>query len=140
MRHASPASAPRRDRIRPRGGGPDRVAVPTWVPVAEARVAGSISRRDRQAGGLRHPRLRTVLALFPPGLESTLLVPVLLGALVMAVLTEWWGWDFVGVVVPGYLSSVLLLEPLVAAVVLLEAVATVAAVRGGVALLVRARL
>lgn len=62
--------------------------------------------------------------VFPSGLDGTLLVPVLLGVLVMAALTEWWGWDFVGLVVPGYLSSVLLLQPWVAAVVLVEAIAT----------------
>jgi hypothetical protein len=62
--------------------------------------------------------------LFPDGLDGTLLVPVLLGVLVMATLTEWWGWDFVGLVVPGYLCSVLLLQPWVAAVVLIEAVLT----------------
>lgn len=64
------------------------------------------------------------LHLFPDGLDSTLLVPVLVGVLVMAALTEWWGWDFVGLVVPGYLCSVLLLEPWVAVVVLTEAILT----------------
>jgi capsule biosynthesis CapC-like protein len=81
-----------------------------------------------------------VLALFPPGFESTLLVPVLVGALVMAAFTEWWGWDFVGVVVPGYLCSVLVLEPVAAGVVVLEAVVTVGAVRALVAILDRSRL
>lgn len=81
-----------------------------------------------------------MLALFPPGFESTLLVPVLVGALVMAAFTEWWGWDFVGVVVPGYLCSVLLLEPVAAGVVVVEAVVTLGAVRGLVAILDRARL
>ncbi|HEY3449395.1 MAG TPA: poly-gamma-glutamate biosynthesis protein PgsC/CapC [Myxococcales bacterium] len=64
------------------------------------------------------------LQLFPNGLDGTLLVPVLLGVLVMAALTEWWGWDFVGLVVPGYLCSVLLLQPWVAGVVLVEAILT----------------
>src|SRR5512141_2624421 len=64
------------------------------------------------------------LHVFPDGLDGTILLPVLLGVLVMATLTEWWGWDFVGLVVPGYLCSVLLLQPWVAAVVLIEAVLT----------------
>jgi hypothetical protein len=62
--------------------------------------------------------------IFPDGLDGTILVPVLLGVLVMGLLTEWWGWDFVGLVVPGYLASVLILQPWVAAVVLAEAVIT----------------
>ncbi len=81
-----------------------------------------------------------MLSLFPPGFESTLLVPVLVGALVMAAFTEWWGWDFVGVVVPGYLCSVLLLEPVAAGVVVAEAVVTALAVRGLMATLARTGL
>ncbi len=69
------------------------------------------------------------MPLFPSGLDGTLLVPVLLGVLVMAALTEWWGWDFVGLVVPGYLCSVLLLQPWVAAVVLVEAMLTLGLVK-----------
>ena len=71
----------------------------------------------------------TQLAIFPPGFDGTLLVPVLIGVLVMAVFTEWWGWDFVGLVVPGYLCSVLMLAPVVAAVVLAEALAAFALAR-----------
>ncbi|HEY3352015.1 MAG TPA: poly-gamma-glutamate biosynthesis protein PgsC/CapC [Polyangia bacterium] len=65
---------------------------------------------------------------------------MLLGALAMAALTEWWGWDFVGIVVPGYLCSVLLLQPIVGGVVLLEAVLTYALARGLDWLATRARL
>jgi len=71
-----------------------------------------------------------MLHIFPPGFEGTLLVPVLVGLLIMAVSTEWFGWDFVGIVVPGYLCSVLLLQPVVAAVVITEALLTWALVRG----------
>jgi hypothetical protein len=74
--------------------------------------------------------LRLPLAIFPAGLEGTLLVPVLVGVLVMLALHDCWGWDFVGLVVPGYLCSLLMLQPLVAAVVLVEAVATWALARG----------
>ncbi|HEY2903639.1 MAG TPA: poly-gamma-glutamate biosynthesis protein PgsC/CapC, partial [Polyangia bacterium] len=62
--------------------------------------------------------------LFPHGLDATLLIPVLLGVLVNAAFTEFFGWDFVGLVVPGYLCSVIMLQPIVAAVVLVEAVVT----------------
>src|SRR3954468_8060067 len=68
-----------------------------------------------------------MLNLFPQGLEGTLVVPILVGVLVMAACTEVWGWDFVGVVVPGYLASVALLAPVVAVTVLVEAIATWAA-------------
>lgn len=70
-----------------------------------------------------------MLSVFPHGLESNLLVPVLLGVLVTFALTEAWGWDFVGVVVPGYLSAVALVEPVVAGVVLVEAALTWAMAR-----------
>lgn len=69
-----------------------------------------------------------MLSLFPQGLDGTLLVPVLIGALFMAACTEWWGWDFVGIVVPGYLASVGLLEPVVVGVVFVEAAITYALV------------
>jgi len=55
--------------------------------------------------------------VFPPGLEGTLVIPIFVGVLVMAAFNEAWGWDFVGVVVPGYLAAILLLEPTVALVV-----------------------
>jgi hypothetical protein len=62
--------------------------------------------------------------IFPQGLEGTLVIPIFVGLLIMAALTEAWGWDFVGVVVPGYLASVCLSQPVVAGIVVLEAVAT----------------
>src|SRR5437868_4766161 len=70
-----------------------------------------------------------MLPIFPHGLESNLLVPVLLGVLVNFALTEAWGWDFVGVVVPGYLSAAALVEPAVAVVVVIEAAVTWALAR-----------
>jgi hypothetical protein len=59
--------------------------------------------------------------VFPQGLEGTLVIPIFVGVLVMAALNEAWGWDFVGVVVPGYLAAVFMLEPTVALVVAVEA-------------------
>jgi hypothetical protein len=65
-----------------------------------------------------------MLSIFPHGLDATLLVPVLIGVLVNAAFTETLGWDFVGLVVPGYLCSVIMLQPVVAAVVIIEATLT----------------
>src|SRR5689334_19975254 len=62
--------------------------------------------------------------VFPQGLEGTLVIPILIGVLVMAAFTEVLGWDFAGVVVPGYLASVCLLDPVVATTVTLEAIVT----------------
>jgi hypothetical protein len=62
--------------------------------------------------------------VFPQGLEGTLVIPIFIGVLVMAALNEAWGWDFVGVVVPGYLAAISLLEPTVALVVIGEALCT----------------
>ena len=78
-----------------------------------------------------------MLNVFPQGLEGTLVIPVVLGVLVTAAFTEAWGWDFVGVVVPGYVASLLLLDPVVAAVVLAEAILTWAAAIGLYRLLTR---
>ena len=50
----------------------------------------------------------SVLHLLPArGLDQSILLPVLVGMMVMLALTETYGWGFVGVVVPGYLASVL---------------------------------
>jgi hypothetical protein len=59
--------------------------------------------------------------IFPQGLEGTLVIPIFVGLLIMAALTESLGWDFVGVVVPGYLASVCLSQPVVAGIVVVEA-------------------
>ena len=75
----------------------------------------------------RSPRMFNV---FPQGLEGTLVIPIFIGVLVMAALNEAWGWDFVGVVVPGYLAAVALLEPTVTAVVGVEALVTWAVATG----------
>lgn len=71
-----------------------------------------------------------VLQLFPPhGLDQSILVAVLLGMLVLLFLTEVFGWVFVGLVVPGYLSSVAVIQPASAIAVLFEAMITFVLVR-----------
>lgn len=68
-----------------------------------------------------------MLAIFPPhGLDQTIHVAVLLGVLLMLLFTEWFGWVSTGLVVPGYLASVLVIDPAAAAAIVMEGTATYA--------------
>lgn len=49
--------------------------------------------------------------LLPQGFHASILLPILVGILVLLFFTERLGWVYVGLVVPGYLSAVLALEP-----------------------------
>ncbi|MCX4245302.1 poly-gamma-glutamate biosynthesis protein PgsC/CapC [Paraliomyxa miuraensis] len=62
----------------------------------------------------------------PRGLEQSILLAVLVGFLVTFVLAESFGWVFVGVVVPGYLASVLVIQPAAGLAVMLDSVLTYA--------------
>jgi len=63
--------------------------------------------------------------LFPAsGLDNSLFAAVLLGLLCLYLLNESFGWVFTGLVVPGYLASVFVIQPLAGGVILVEAVAT----------------
>ncbi|HEY8376904.1 MAG TPA: poly-gamma-glutamate biosynthesis protein PgsC/CapC, partial [Nannocystis sp.] len=64
------------------------------------------------------------------GLDQSILIPVLVGVYVALLFTETFGWVFVGLVVPGYLASVLALQPTTAAVIVLEAIVTYLLARG----------
>ncbi|WP_434418731.1 poly-gamma-glutamate biosynthesis protein PgsC/CapC [Nannocystis pusilla] len=64
------------------------------------------------------------------GLDQSILIPVLVGVYVALFFTETFGWVFVGLVVPGYLASVLALQPTTAAVIVLEAIVTYLLARG----------
>jgi hypothetical protein len=81
----------------------------------------------------RYLRLRDamhILPIFPrSGFDQSVTTPVLLGVLVSWALTETFGWVFAGLVVPGYLAAVFLLEPAAGAIDLLEAVLTYFAAR-----------
>jgi len=71
----------------------------------------------------------SLLPLLPPsGLDLSLLVAVLSGVLVLFALTEAFGWAFGGLVVPGYLASVLVVSPSAGVTVLAEAALTLAVV------------
>ncbi|MCB9760738.1 MAG: poly-gamma-glutamate biosynthesis protein PgsC/CapC [Alphaproteobacteria bacterium] len=72
-----------------------------------------------------------ILELFPASsLDSSILTSVLVGLLVVWVLQETLGWGFSGLVIPGYLASILVIQPLTGAVVVGEAVLTWAIVEG----------
>jgi hypothetical protein len=71
-----------------------------------------------------------VLPLFPrSGFDQSVTTPVLIGVLVSWFFCETYGWVFAGLVVPGYLASVFLLEPVAGAIDLFEAVLTYFAAR-----------
>jgi gamma-polyglutamate biosynthesis protein CapC len=66
-----------------------------------------------------------VLQLFPPGgIDQTIHVSILIGVLTMLMFAEAYGWVFSGLVVPGYLASLFVLEPGSGAMVVTEAVLT----------------
>ncbi len=56
--------------------------------------------------------------------DSSLFTAVLLGVLLLFVLGELYGWPQSGLVVPGYLAGVLVIQPAAAAVIAIEAVLT----------------
>lgn len=55
------------------------------------------------------------------GLSTSILITILLGLWLMLLLTETLGWLFVGVVVPGYLASILVIQPTSALAITVEA-------------------
>lgn len=65
------------------------------------------------------------LHLFPEsGFDKSATTPVLIGVLVSWLFTEAFGWVFAGLVVPGYLAALFLLDPRVATIDFFEAVVT----------------
>ena len=66
-----------------------------------------------------------VYELLPPGgLDQSIVLAVLVGVWVTLLFTETLGWVFVGLVVPGYLASVRVVQPGTAAIIVAEALAT----------------
>lgn len=66
-----------------------------------------------------------VLRILPPrGLDQSILVAILVGVWVLQLFREWFGWVFVGLVVPGYLASVFIIAPASGATIVFEAIAT----------------
>lgn len=71
------------------------------------------------------------LRIFPAyGLDNSLLTAVLIGLYFRFFLTEWLGWVFSGLVVPGYLAAIILLRPASAIMIIVEAAAALVIVRG----------
>ena len=70
------------------------------------------------------------LAVFPEGaLASSVITTVLVGVWVVVFFNLRFGWVLSGLVVPGYLAPLILLEPVSSAVIALEAMVTYAIVR-----------
>lgn len=65
------------------------------------------------------------MTIFPGGgLDQSILVTVLVGVLVLLALTEWFGWVWAGLVVPGYLASVFAIQPPAGVAICFEAIIT----------------
>ncbi|KIG13938.1 hypothetical protein DB30_07433 [Enhygromyxa salina] len=68
-----------------------------------------------------------MLELLPArGLDQSMLLPVLVGLMVVLLCTETLGWVFAGAVVPGYLASVLIIQPVTGGIVIFESLVTLA--------------
>lgn len=66
-----------------------------------------------------------VLALFPEnGLDRSLHAPVYIGLLFLVFFRETLGWGFAGLVVPGYLATVMIAAPVTGVLVIVEAILT----------------
>ncbi len=66
-----------------------------------------------------------MLEVLPPhGIDQTIHVAILIGLVLALAFTETFGWVFSGLVVPGYLASLIVIEPASAAAVTIEAVLT----------------
>lgn len=71
-----------------------------------------------------------VFDIFPErGLDQSLLFPVLAGMLTLFLFTEAFGWVFVGLVVPGYMASVAIVQPGSWCAMMIEAIVTYGLVR-----------
>ncbi len=65
------------------------------------------------------------MMIFPDGgLDQSILVTVLVGVFVLLALTEFFGWVWAGLVVPGYLASVFAIQPPAGVAICFEAVVT----------------
>lgn len=63
--------------------------------------------------------------IFPPSsLDNSILTSVLVGLLIVWVMQETLGWGISGLIIPGYLGSVFVIQPVTGGVIVLEAVLT----------------
>jgi hypothetical protein len=66
-----------------------------------------------------------MIELFPPSsLDNSILASVWIGLVVTWLLQEAFGWQFTGLVVPGYLASVFIIQPTTGVVIALEGMVT----------------
>ncbi|MCB1824099.1 MAG: poly-gamma-glutamate biosynthesis protein PgsC/CapC [Candidatus Competibacteraceae bacterium] len=66
----------------------------------------------------------SVVPLFPDSLSGSVIVTVWVGVTIAVIFTLRFGWNLSGLVVPGYMTPLLLIKPLSAAVVFTEGVVT----------------
>jgi hypothetical protein len=77
-----------------------------------------------------HANPMSPVHLFPAsGFDQSATTPVFLGVLVSWFFTETFGWVFAGLVVPGYLAALFMIDPRAATIDVLEAVLTYAVAR-----------
>jgi gamma-polyglutamate biosynthesis protein CapC len=80
------------------------------------------------------------LPIFPEsGIAKSLYIPVLVGLIVMTLFTETLGWNYSGLVVPGYLTPLLLIKPWSFTLILIEAALSYMIVAGVTRLPAKAR-
>ena len=69
--------------------------------------------------------LMSVLHLFPKsGFDESAMTPVLMGVIISWLFTESFGWVFAGLVVPGYMAALFLIDPRSASINVIEAIFT----------------
>lgn len=71
-----------------------------------------------------------VLTLFPESLANSVITTVWIGVMVAVFFTLRFGWNLSGLVVPGYMTPLLLVKPLSAGVVFIEGIVTYLLVHG----------
>ncbi|MHC4392315.1 MAG: poly-gamma-glutamate biosynthesis protein PgsC/CapC, partial [Planctomycetota bacterium] len=65
------------------------------------------------------------LPIFPEGgLDNSIVTTVLVGLIIMVIFKEWFGWVLSGVVVPGYLAPIFIIQPWSGVVIVVEAILT----------------
>lgn len=64
----------------------------------------------------------SVPIFYKNGLAHSVIMPILIGLIIMALGAEIFGWTFSGLIVPGFLAPIILIEPLVATVMITEAI------------------
>ena len=69
------------------------------------------------------------LDVFPNALAYSIVCSVYIGVLLTFFASEWFGWTRSGLVIPGYLAPIILLNPIAGAIIVFEAILTYGIVR-----------